>query len=166
MSARRCSSCRRDRVQVNADHAGVLLCLRFYLDRHREDAQAGEGYAPPGACPSCGEPRGGRYQHHGRFVCWTCTGLEPLPADAPQKDPDWVIFRKAIIDTLWALDRQRFFYVDEDRIVAVCPVCRAGPPAYLTVRFHGKAPRVDVRCSLGCAERDNASAILPRKVRR
>ena len=86
--------------------------------------------------------------------------MEPLPADTPQPDPEWVRFRKAIVSTLAALDRERFFYIDRDRVAGVCPVCRAG---FLAVRFHGKACRADLHCSLGCDEREVARSILPRK---
>ena len=64
----------------------------------------------------------------------------------------------SLIDSILRVMRR-----DRSRRVGVCPVCRAGPPAYLWVRFHGKASRADLHCSLGCEERDIARAILSRR---
>jgi hypothetical protein len=112
------------------------------------------------SCPACGELRGGRYQHGQTLVCWACwmarTGLGPLPPDPLPPDPDWVIFRKRIIDGIWAIDQQRFVYIDENTIGGGCPVCADG---HVTVAFHGRAPRADITCSLGCAELDIAHAL-------
>jgi hypothetical protein len=111
-------------------------------------------------CPDCGALRGGRYQHGQVQVCWSCwqarTGLGPLPPDLPTVDPDWVIFRKRIIDALWAVDSRRFVYVDEDTIGGACPVCITG---HVRVYFHGRAARADISCSLGCVELDIAHAL-------
>ena len=111
-------------------------------------------------CPGCGEPRGGRYKHQGREVCWPCTGLAALPATPPPAEPT---FRERILTALDAIDASRFMYIDKDRVVHVCPVCRAGLPEYLSVRFHGEAPRADLRCSLGCPELEIAHAIGERR---
>jgi len=58
-------------------------------------------------------------------------------------------FRSRLLD---ALDRftpaARFFYIDADTCVVVCPVCD-GP---LSVRFAGHAPRAELACHRGCAE--------------
>ena len=118
-------------------------------------------------CPKCGETLGGRYRHNGQMLCWPCWGIDPYPAEPPRPaDPDWIHFRKAIIDALWTLDRDRFAYLDEDTIVGACPICAAELPEYLVVRFHGKAPRADVSCSLGCNGKAIARALGPRKARR
>jgi hypothetical protein len=74
-------------------------------------------------------------------------------------DPPWVVFRKRIIASLDRVDASRFVYLDEDRFVHICPVCLAGLPDYLVVRFHGKAPRADIKCSLGCPDDDLARAL-------
>lgn len=59
-------------------------------------------------------------------------------------------FRSDLIDRL---DRftpaERFFYIDADTVVMVCPVCGGG----LAVRFAGYAPRADLEClEHGCTE--------------
>ena len=108
-------------------------------------------------CPDCGELRGARYQHQGREVCWPCTGLDPLPATPPP--PPEPSFRERILTALDEIDPRRFVYIDRDRVVHVCPVCRAGLPEYLAVRFHGEAPRADLVCSLGCPELEIADAL-------
>ncbi len=73
---------------------------------------------------------------------------------APQHRPmaeDSYRFRSHLLDLL---DRftpaERFFYLDEDTIVMVCPLCD-GP---LGVTFAGAAPRADLDCHRGCDERD------------
>jgi hypothetical protein len=118
------------------------------------------------ACPGCGEPRGGRYEHAGSMFCWPCwverTGLGALPA-APVKDPDWVLFRRTIIDALVAVDPSRFHYIDRNTIVGGCPLCGDGN---VRADFHDKAPRADLACSSGCAELDIAHAIKNRKAAR
>jgi hypothetical protein len=109
-------------------------------------------------CPGCGEPRGGRYPRGGQLVCWPCSGLKFDTARRPA-EPDWVAFRKRIIAALDRVDASRFAYINDDRIVHVCPACRAGLPEYLAVTFHGKTPRAELRCSSGCAEPAIARAI-------
>lgn len=118
---------------------------------------------PP--CPDCGEPRGGRYLYgdgSAAGVCWPCwmkrTGLGLLPPDPP-----FVVFRKRIIDALCAIDKERFVYINEDKILGPCPICITG---YVAVYFHGRAPRADITCSLGCAEADIARAIAGRRATR
>jgi hypothetical protein len=65
-----------------------------------------------------------------------------------------VAFRTAILDAC-ASDAERFYYIDKDRSVAVCPLCDGA----LTITFHGVAARADLRCHLGCVESDIADAI-------
>jgi hypothetical protein len=105
----------------------------------------------------CGESRGGRYQHGGQWVCWPCSGLKPLEPPPVALLPGQQ-FRGRISDKLWALDKDRYWSLGDGHILGVCPVCRAGLPEYLSVRFHGRAARADLVCSLGCAEADLAAA--------
>ncbi len=118
---------------------------------------------PAGVCPGCSEPRGGRYRHNGRELCWPCwmsaTGLGPLPGYQPAPDPEWVTFRKTIVDALWALDPQRFHYITVNRVAGACPACIDGR---VRVDFCGRAPRADLVCSFGCPEFDIAHAIAAR----
>jgi hypothetical protein len=115
-------------------------------------------------CPDCGEVRGGRYRDAHDLVCWPCwmarAGVGPLPADPPTVDPDWMVFRKKIVDALWAVDPLRFVYVDENRIGGRCPVCTDG---HVRVDFHGTAPRADASCSRGCTEDDIARELAARR---
>ena len=142
MSARACQDCGRDRVEVQRDDTA-------------------------GPCPDCGEPLGARYSgRDGKRVCWSCLGLGPLPADPAPQGPEWMQFRTRIIDGLWQLDRDRFVYLDKDRVLGACPVCAAALPEYLVVRFHGETPRADIRCSLGCDERTVLRALRPKKAKR
>jgi hypothetical protein len=105
------------------------------------------------ACPDCGEPRGGRYRHARTLVCWPCwcrrTGHDPLATDPPASDPAWKAFRRAVIRALDRIDRSRFIYIDEVRIVHVCPVCQRRD-GWLSVRFHGRTPSADIKCAMGC----------------
>jgi hypothetical protein len=121
------------------------------------EARSSDVLAP---CPDCGELLGGRYPHDGRLVCWPCfmkrTGVDPLPAYTPRRDPEWVTFRQTIVDRLWALDSRRFFYIDENRILGACPICGGG---YVRVDFHGTTPRADITCSLGCDGFEVAGAL-------
>jgi hypothetical protein len=115
-------------------------------------------------CPGCGEPRGGRYSHRGSAICWSCwcrrTGLGPLPAYAPTTDPEWVTFRKMIINAVWAVDRQRFVYIDQNTVVGACPLCVDGT---VRVFFHGISAVADLECSFACVELDIAHAIRGRR---
>jgi hypothetical protein len=113
--------------------------------------------ADTGPCPGCGERQGGRYWRKGRWLCWPCTGLKPEEPRPPTR-PEWQQFRQGIIDKLLALDRERFWYIDSDRVIGECPVCRAALPEYLAVRFHGIAARADLVCSLGCPDLQLAAA--------
>jgi hypothetical protein len=118
-------------------------------------------------CPDCGESLGGRYSHRGLVVCWPCwmkrTGLGPFLASSPTTDPEWAIFRRTIIDALWAIDPQRFHYLDQNTVVGACPLCLDGA---LRVFFHGTTPAADLKCSFGCAELDIAHAIPRRRAAR
>jgi hypothetical protein len=78
----------------------------------------------------------------------------PLPNAA-------VAFRTRLLDTL-DTPIERFFYIDENTCVCVCPLCDGA----LTVRFAGTAPRADLTCQRGCAEREVVYAALGRKARR
>ena len=80
------------------------------------------------------------------------TGITPLEPQAP-RDPHWVTFRKRIIAALVRVDSERFWYLDENTCAGACPVCRSG---WVTVSFHGTAPRADLACSLGCPEHEIA----------
>jgi hypothetical protein len=115
-------------------------------------------------CPDCGELRGGRYRLGHTEVCWCCwmkrTGIEPLPSHHPSSDPEWVSFRRTIIDALWAVDPQLFVYINEDTIGGRCPICATG---HVRVNFHGRAARADISCSLGCSEIDIAHGIAGRR---
>ena len=112
---------------------------------------------PP--CPECGEPLGGRYGDE--RLCWPCWCKRypepPRPRQAPGC-PEWQRFRRRIIGALDRVESERFVYIDEDRIVHVCPVCEAELPEYLVVRFHARAPRAEIRCSLGCPDGELARA--------
>ena len=72
---------------------------------------------------------------------------------------DWQGFRERLFASLDRVAEDRFVYIDEDRFVHVCPVCRADLPEYLRVHFHGRASRVELRCSLGCAPAELAAAL-------
>jgi hypothetical protein len=113
-------------------------------------------------CEGCGEPLGGRYGDPP--ACWPCSrsGIDPLPADPPRRDPEWVKFRARIIDSLAAFDPERYFHLDSDTILTACPLCVSG---YLNVHFHGRAPRADIVCSLGCREADIGAWIKGRAAR-
>ncbi len=115
-------------------------------------------------CPHCHEPRGARYEHKGQQLCWSCwmreTGLGPLPAYTPQADPAWVVFRKAIVDGLWALEKSRFAYIDRNTVQGACPLCIDGT---LRVDFKGTTPRADLTCSFGCDEQDIGRALIGRR---
>jgi hypothetical protein len=122
----------------------------------------------PAPCPDCGESLGGRYTTPGgAAVCWPCgcrrTGLGPLPAHDPKIDPEWAIFRRMIADALYAIDKWRFVYIDQNTVVGACPLCLDGR---LRVFFHGTTPAADLQCSLGCAELDIAHAIPRRRAAR
>ena len=77
----------------------------------------------------------------------------PLP-------PEVVRFRAAIIDAVGD-SLGRFYYIDQDACLGVCPVCDAA----LAVRFHGRAARADLACHGGCAEQEIADALRVRQVR-
>lgn len=64
-------------------------------------------------------------------------------------------FRAALIDRIKG-DRtcERFFYVDRDTCVGVCPVCD-GP---ISVRFRGDAPRAVIECHQGCGRPELVAA--------
>ncbi|MFZ2049891.1 MAG: hypothetical protein WAU69_03025 [Solirubrobacteraceae bacterium] len=63
---------------------------------------------------------------------------------------------------LAALDRctplYRFFYLSEDQMILVCPVCDAA----LTVAFAGTAARADLSCHRGCGEPEITAALRGR----
>jgi hypothetical protein len=63
-------------------------------------------------------------------------------------------FRGSIIDGV-AGDGSRFYYIDKDTSVGVCPCC-GGP---VSIRFAGMAARAELDCHLGCAEADIAEAL-------
>jgi hypothetical protein len=71
-------------------------------------------------------------------------------------DPEWVRFRQHVVDAVYGVASRRFVYLDENTFIGACPVCIDGT---VRVFFHGRAPRADVRCSLGCAEADLARVI-------
>ena len=84
--------------------------------------------------------------------------------------PAVVEFRTTIIDAIagpmprsgeW-LFTDRFWYVDRDVVVGVCPVCDGS----IGVTFAGTAPRADLRCHRGCNELDVAAAIASKGPRR
>lgn len=70
-----------------------------------------------------------------------------------------VEFRRLLIDALW--DDRAFGYVDEDRFVGTCPVCRCA----VGVTFHGYAARADVNCHGGCSEANVVKAIIRARAR-
>jgi hypothetical protein len=65
-----------------------------------------------------------------------------------------VQFRRRLLDLL-AGDADRFVYIDQDRCIAVCPVCD-GP---LTIRFAGIAARADLICQRSCDEAEVEAAV-------
>lgn len=103
----------------------------------------------PGCGARCGLPCEPCFRAQQKFL----TFGDP-PAETGPTDPNWQRFRRNIIRQL-----RGFTYIDSDRVVGDCPVCRTGPPEFLTVRFHGRAERADLECSLGCAEAAIADAL-------
>ena len=83
--------------------------------------------------------------YDGRGKCWACMRV-PSKRKPKRRDPEWIGFRKGIIDAL--LRDGSFFYVDPDRIAGRCPIC--GDP--LHVRFIGRTPAADFVCQRGCDE--------------
>jgi hypothetical protein len=77
----------------------------------------------------------------------SATAHAPLP-------PETVAFRSRIIDATGE-DINRFYYINRDVFVGVCPVCDGA----LGVRFIGRAPRAQLDCHRGCSERLVAAAI-------
>lgn len=66
-------------------------------------------------------------------------------------------FRAQIIDAACA-NAERFWYVDRDTVIGVCPCCDGA----LTIRFHGTAPRADLQCEHRCHEVEIAGALRRR----
>jgi hypothetical protein len=71
--------------------------------------------------------------------------------------PESVRFRSRIIDALDRIDRDRFWYLDEDTCAGACPICGG----ILSVYFHGRAPRADLICRGGCTEQEVFSTLFP-----
>jgi hypothetical protein len=69
-------------------------------------------------------------------------------------DRETVAFRTAIVDACGG-GSDRFYYVDKDRFVGVCPACDRA----LGVTFAGVAPRAELRCETGCSELDVMAAV-------
>ena len=90
------------------------------------------------------------------------TGLGPLQPRQPV-DPPWVMFRKSILGSLWAIDKTRFIYMDANTVLGPCPLCTDGT---VRVDFKGSTPRADITCSLGCDEQDVGHALLGRSAAR
>lgn len=68
--------------------------------------------------------------------------------------PAAIRFRSRVIDAT-GRDLDRFWYLDRDHVLAVCPACD-GP---LGIRFAGTAPRCDFNCRRGCTEADIAERL-------
>lgn len=67
--------------------------------------------------------------------------------------PDSVRFRELVINGLW--DESEFGYIDQDRFIGTCPVCRAA----VGVHFAGTAPRATLNCHGGCSEAEIAAVL-------
>lgn len=73
-------------------------------------------------------------------------------------DPEWQTFRRGIIAALDRIDPSRFLYIDEDRIVHVCPACQCRD-GWLSIRFLGRTPRAEIKCSMSCPDEELARAL-------
>lgn len=73
-----------------------------------------------------------------------------------QLRPEVAAFRARIIDAV-AVPAARFWYIDRDTIVGVCPNCD-GP---VGVTFRGTAAAADLRCHRGCTEAEVVAAMFP-----
>ncbi len=71
-----------------------------------------------------------------------------------------VQFRHELLELLnrWT-PLERFFYIDQDTVVVVCPLCDGA----LAVRFAGHAPRADLECHRGCSEQEVLEALKGRR---
>jgi hypothetical protein len=133
------------------------------------DLSLGKTEAGGTPCPGCRMVSSENYGSRG--LCWTCWCAARkiptrLPDPKPPRDPDWVRARKAVIAAFErGVGTSRFWYVDEDRFIDACPVCRSRD-GWVTVRFIGVTTRVDIRpCSLGCPD-DEIAAVLGLEVAR
>lgn len=142
-----------------------------------------------GPCPACGEPRGGRYEHDGRWVCWPC-----LPARTRRRPPQ----RRRepdrygeVVDhvrrRLEEITDSTVFGIAPGVIAAHCPVCIDGtvrirfianprpgivvgdsdlePDPEYSDEFNQEVDRMLLalepggHCSRGCTEADIAEAL-------
>ena len=74
------------------------------------------------------------------------------------QDPEWVTFRRRLLDRLDRIDASRFVYIDASRVVHICPVCRAHD-GWLLVRFVGRTPTAEIKCSMGCPAEELVRAL-------
>lgn len=125
------------------------VCLGCYLT-----STPPEPRGRAGACPRCGEPRGGRYEG----LCWTCWAKDhPEPTrKRPAPEP-----MTRFVDRLWtAIDLTTGHppaYMGRWRLASYCPACLDGS---LSIRLlHHPSPGASFRCSRGCTEPQIADAL-------
>jgi hypothetical protein len=150
-----CSKCGRAGVEPQASVAtGEVTCLRCYLGAQRAEPL---GMASP--CPGCGEPRGARYVHQGRALCWPCwSRRNPAPRRHRPKPTAYA----RLVDRVWAALEARGTVLPlcdgSGMVLGYCPSCGIGTIAIRIVDV--TPPQLDLDgCSDGCTVEQLKQAI-------